>query len=58
MRDSRVQQKILLFLSYILDFGRFYEQENNTFHGDDVCPRPAIGFSRQILRQMQVKVTE
>ena len=46
--DSIVQQKTVLFLSYILDFGRFYEENNNTFHGDHVCPRPAIRFSRQI----------
>jgi hypothetical protein len=48
MCDSIVQPKTVLFLSYILDFGHFYEENNNTFHRDHVCLRSASRFSRQI----------
>ena len=49
MCDSIVHQNTFLFLSYVLEFGRFYEENSNNCHGDHVCPRPAIRFSRQIL---------
>jgi hypothetical protein len=54
-----VEQKTVLLLSCVLDFGRFCEENSNNCHGDHVCPRPAaVRFSRQILRQIRVKVAE
>jgi len=32
--DSIVRQKTVLFLSYVLEFGRFCEENSNNCHGD------------------------
>jgi len=59
MCDSIVQKKTVLFSSYVLDFGRLCEENSNNCHGDHVCRRPAaVRFSRQISRQIWVKVAE